>query len=302
MRLLVTGAGGLIGSHVIRLAAAEDGIELIATARRRPATLPPSASFAAADLAKAEEATALIREQRPTHIIHAAWETRHPTYWNDIANLGWVTSTARMAVEFAAVGGRRFVQLGSCAEYDWSHGLCVEGVTPDHPATRYGQAKLAAFQAIEAAAMGGFEAVEARIFWVFGPGENSARLIPLICRSHLAGTVPELGSGSQRRDLVYAEDAAAALLALARADGVTGTVNIGSGEPVPLATVATLLGDIAGASETGVGHRPDLPGDPALLSASSDRIRSIGWAPKWPLDEALAETYRWWAGQREAGR
>ena len=150
--------------------------------------------------------------------------------------------------------------------------------------------------------MGGFEAVEARVFWVFGPGENSARLIPLICRSHLAGTVPELGSGSQRRDLVYAEDAAAALLALARADGVTGTVNIGSGEPVPLATVATLLGDIAGASETGVGHRFDLPGDPALLSASSDRIRSIGWAPKWPLGEALAETYRWWAGQREAGR
>lgn len=294
MRLLLTGAGGLIGRHVAAAAAVDPDIALVATARRRPGFLPDGVEFHAADLADASAAAALVRAVAPTHIVHTAWETRHPTYWEDMANLAWVDSAAAMARAFAEVGGERFVQLGSCAQYDWSQRLCIEHVTPDRPATRYGKAKSAAFRAVEAAAHGRFAALEARPFFVFGPGENPARFIPFICRSHLEGRIPALGSGRQRRDMVHAGDAASALLALARAEGLTGTVNVGTGVETSLEQVATLLAELAGASRTGLGRRPDRVGDPELLIAGTDRLRSTGWLPRVPLRRGLADTFDWW--------
>lgn len=296
MRLLVTGASGLVGRHVVQAAVADADITVIASARSRPDTLAESAEFVAADLGDAAAAARLVRQVKPSHIIHTAWETRHPTYYEDIANLDWVASAASMASAFAEVGGKRFVQVGSCAEYDWSgDGLSAAHPATDRPATRYGWAKLAAFAAVQAAAHGAFEAVEGRIFWIFGPGENPARLIPLICRSHLAGEVPNLGSGCRLRDLVYAPDAATALLALARADGLNGVVDIGGGQGIALSSVAEALAGIAGASESGLGRRPDRPADPRQLIAAPERIRSTGWVPATPLSEALAATYQWWS-------
>lgn len=302
MKLLVTGASGLIGRHVVALAAGMDDVELIASSRNRPANLPERAVFVAADLSHPSRAAALVRSQAPTHIIHAAWETTHPTYWEDPVNLDWAIATGRMAEEFAQAGGERFVQLGSCAEYDWSHELCIEGETPDRPTTRYGKSKLAAFRLVEAAAHRRFEAVEARIFFVFGPGENEARLIPMICRSHLAGQVPELGSGRQKRDLLFVEDAASALLALARSKGVEGVVNIGAGEEIRLADVAAKLAQLAGSKESGIGRRSDREGDPERLIAASDRLRSTDWKPRYRLEEGLRKTFEWWRVQVAGGR
>lgn len=297
MRLLVTGATGLVGRHVVEAAADNPDIELVVSARSAPPAGAAAARFVAADLSDAEAAGALVRSVRPTHVIHAAWETRHPTYWEDESNFLWSAATARMAGVFAEVGGRRFVQLGSCAEYDWSFGHCVEGETPSRPATLYGREKLAAFGAVQAAAQGRFEAVEGRIFIVFGPDENPARFIPTICRAHLRGEIPSLGSGRQWRDLLYAKDAAQALLALTREGGPVGSVNVASGEAVPLAEAAIILARLAGASETGLGRQADRPGDPDRLTAAADRICSTGWSPNYSLEEGLAETLQWWRGQ-----
>lgn len=297
MRLLVTGAGGLIGRHVAALAARDPEIELVASSRRRRDDLPERAAHFSADLSRADEAAALVESVRPTHILHAAWETRQPTYWEDMANLDWTVATARMARAFTEVGGRRFVQIGSCAEYEWSEGVCTEDETPDWPATRYGKSKLAAFRAIEAAAHAGFDAVEARMFWVYGPGENEARFIPYICRSHVQERTPELSSGRQQRDLLYVEDAASALLALLRSEDIAGIVNVVSGTPIALAEVATKLAEIADTAETGLGVRPDRPGDPDLLIGASKRLRATGWVPAWSLERGLAATYRWWSDE-----
>ena len=295
MKLLLTGAGGLVGRHVAARAAADPDVTFVAAGRSRAPSLPEHAAFREADLTDAAGVAALVAELRPTHVIHAAWETGHPTFWHDMTNLDWVAATAAMAKAFAEAGGTRFVQVGSCAEYDWSEGRCVEGVTPDRPATRYGLAKLAAFRAVEAAAADRFEAVEARLFHLYGPGENPARFVPIICRSHLSGAVPQLGSGRQRRDLLHAEDVARALLALAKADGVVGTVNVAGGDEVLLGDVATELAAIAGKAETGLGRRQDSPGDPErLVAAPSTRLAATGWRPAIPLAEGLRATFDWW--------
>ena len=294
MRLLVTGAGGMVGAHLVRIAAGE-GHEVHGVFRRAPGQPAPDITAHVADLLDRESAGGLMRRVEPTHLVHAAWETSHGSYWSSLDNLDWVEATARLARAFAEAGGRRFVQVGTCAEYDWSHDRCVEDGTPERPSTRYGLAKLAAFKAVEAAAIGAFEAAEARIFFAYGPGENPERLIPYICRSHADGVVPQLSSGSQLRDLLHVEDAASAILAVAGAEGLTGPVNIGGGRAVALGDAATLLARIAGGRETGLGLRPDREGDPAVLLPDLTRLFATGWRPTIPLEEGLALTYRWWA-------
>jgi nucleoside-diphosphate-sugar epimerase len=296
LRLLVTGASGLIGRHVVALAA-EQEIAVIASARRRPPELADGVEFAAGDLSDEAEAAALVRSVQPTHIIHAAWVTRPSTYWEDPVNLEWVAATRSLARAFAESHGQRFVQLGSCAEYDWSYGRCDEESTPTAPATLYGKAKLAAFQAVRTAGHNKFQAVEARIFMVYGPGENPERFIPTICRNHAAGTIPDLASGTQLRDWLYVKDTARALLTLAQAGATADVVNIGSGEAVSLGQVATILARLAGAAQTGLGRRPDRAGDPHLLTASTARVRVTGWRPAYDLEAGLQETLDWWRKQ-----
>jgi nucleoside-diphosphate-sugar epimerase len=265
---------------------------------RNPAEDATDAGIAihTADLLDGNVAAEIVRRVRPTHLVHAAWETTHPTYWTSISNLDWIKMTADLARAFAEQGGARFVQIGSCAEYEWGHGTYVEGVTPERPATRYGFAKLAACRAVEAAAHDNFEAVEARIFFVYGPRENPARLIPYACRSHIERRVPELTSGRQIRDLLFVEDAAAAILAVAESP-LTGSVNVGGGAQVPLAEAASILARIAGSPDSGLGRCPDPAGDPELLIPDTRRLFETGWRPSTSLEQGLARTFEWWASQ-----
>lgn len=162
---------------------------------RGPPTSPRKNRLRAADLSNAGAASTLVREVAPTHVLHAAWETRQPTYWQDPVKPRLGRCDSDHGQDLRRGDCRRFVQVGSCAEYDWSHGRCIEDVTPDRPATRYGKAKLAAYHAIGAAGHDRFASVDARIFFVYGPREDLARLIPYICRSLLAGDMPALPSG-----------------------------------------------------------------------------------------------------------
>ena len=298
MKILVTGIGGLVGGHVAR-EAARAGHEVHGIVRK-PCKVVCDAplTFHVADLLETRDARNLIERVRPTHIVHAAWETTHGTYWNDPVNWDWVTATASLATAFAAVGGQRFVQIGTCAEYDWGAGICIEGITPERPITQYGLAKLAAFEAIQNAASGSFQAINARIFFAYGPRENPNRLIPYICQSHASGKVPLLSSGRQQRDLLFIEDVATAILALLQTEKpIAGPVNIGSGRAVSLAEAASILTRIADASESGLGCRPDSPDDPVILLPDTNRLFSTRWRPRVSLEVGLSRTYRWWSSR-----
>src|SRR5688500_12748003 len=129
MRLLVTGAGGMVGSHVARVAAAQ-GHEVHGTSRIVSGKAARGITEQVADLLARDCADALMRGVQPTHLVNAAWQAGHGSYWSSLDNLDWVEATARLARAFATAGGRRFVQIGTGAEYDWSFERCVENETP----------------------------------------------------------------------------------------------------------------------------------------------------------------------------
>jgi nucleoside-diphosphate-sugar epimerase len=101
--------------------------------------------------------------------------------------------------------------------------------------------------------------------------------------------------GLQQRDLLHAADAAAACVALLDS-GVTGAVNIGSGQPTTLLDVARCIArELDALPLLRPGFVPAREGDPAALYPDVGRLfREVGWTPSMSLEEGLRRSIAWW--------
>ena len=290
-RILLTGATGFIGRQAAPLLI-ERGYEVHAVSRSGGPELDGIHSHAA-DLLESGIPETLVAEVGPTHLLHLAWYAEPGEFWDSVENLRWTAASLELLGAFAASGGRRFVGAGTCAEYDWSvAGRCVEGRTPLRPATLYGACKDAMRRVVEATSRERrLSAAWGRVFFPYGPGEHSDRLVPSTALRVLQGEPAPCTEGSQVRDFLHVADAAAALVELLDSE-VVGPVNVGSGEPVSVRELVGMIGDAAGRPELiELGALPSRPGEPAELLADTGRLRrEVGWAPFYSLRDGIRDT------------
>ncbi len=300
--VLVTGAGGFVGRHGVADLVA--GGFTVHGVGRQPSH-DDAITWHQADLLDGGARAALLHAVRPTHLLHLAWETRHGYFWSAPENPAWAEATLDLVRRFRESGGVRAVVAGSCAEYDWSPealggGDCYETTTPCRPATPYGQAKLATFEAASAAAAAsGLSLAWGRLFLLYGPFEGESRLVPSMIRAQLAGGPVMLKEPTAVRDFLHVADAGAAFAALL-ASNMEGPFNIASGSGVAIADVARTIG----VDESMIDLGRALPDDsPARLVADTSRIRDkVGFTPRHDLDSGLADTVAWWRTNSRARR
>jgi nucleoside-diphosphate-sugar epimerase len=291
-RVLVTGASGFIGRHTLA-PLLEAGFEVHAVSRHPPSRV--GVRWHSRDLLERGAGEALLRELEPTHLLHLAWYAEPGLYWTAGENVDWLEASLRLLRAFAAPG-RRAVVAGTCAEYDWSSGVCSERETPLAPATLYGECKRSLAAVGERlAAETGLRFASGRVFFVYGPGEHPQRVVASVATSLLRGEEAPCTSGSQVRDYLHVEDVASAFVALLASD-VTGPVNIGSGERLPVRRLLLTVGEAVGAPELiRFGGRAERPGEPPLIVADTRRLADeVGWSPNHTLRSGIAETVTWW--------
>jgi nucleoside-diphosphate-sugar epimerase len=147
---------------------------------------------------------------------------------------------------------------------------------------------------------------------LYGPNdqfysENSHVLPALMARFHDAmrdgaQEVVIWGSGRPRREFLHVDDLADACLyvmgvdkaAYRQATGSTtlGHINVGSGEEVTIAELATMLAEVSGFSGK-ISHDPSRPdGTPRKLLDTS-RLTALGWRSRTRLEEGIRKTYEW---------
>ena len=292
-RVLFTGATGFIGRQAMA-PLLERGFEVHAVSHGEVREPAGAVSLHQADLLDPDAVRALLDAVRPTHLLHFAWFATPGQYWTSPENLRWVSATTGLLQAFAGAGGQRVVMAGTCAEYDWQAGHCVENQTALAPSSLYGASKRAMGLLLEAAApVLHVSAAWGRIFFLYGPWEHPLRLVPSVARALLRGESVDCTDGSQVRDFLHVADVAGAFVALLDSP-VEGAVNIASGQVIPVRDVILGVADRLGSRTlVRLGALPQ--NGPAVLSADARRLRDeVGWVPRFGLEDGLDDTVAWW--------
>jgi len=299
-RIIVTGASGFVGRATVA-ALADRGYEVHGVART-PVDDIRAHAWHTANLLDPAEVSAVVRTAEASHLLHLAWTTAHGRYWSDPANLAWARATCSLAEAFIEAGGVRAVMSGSCAQYSWDSeaigpsGIANETSTPRRPATLYGWAKQATAELLEAwSAQVGLSYATALVFFPYGPFEQPERLLPSVARSLLAGEAAEVSVGTQVRDFMHVEDCGAAIAALVDG-GVTGAVNIGTGQGSSVADVARLIARLLEREDLlRLGARSATDEAPKIVADPTRLHNGVGVTPKYDLESGIRETIDWWS-------
>jgi nucleoside-diphosphate-sugar epimerase len=296
----VTGAAGFVGSRVTRALVAA-GVDVHAVVRAGPGARLEDVDVRVerCDLTDPAAVAALVARVEPEACIHCAWIATPGEYLTSPANSAHELVAESLTRSLVEHGCARLVGVGTCFEYEPSDTALSE-TSPLGPTTPYAHAKVAASERMSAATEGSATSLAwARLFYLYGPGEDPRRLVPSVVLALLGGERARTTPGEQRRDFLHIDDVAGALIAVAQSD-VAGAVNIGSGRAVSVREIVETLGAITGRPDlVELGALPYAEGDPMLVEADNRRLtEECGFTPKWPLAEGLRDTVRWWLEQQ----
>jgi len=316
----VLGAGGFIGSHLVKRLKAEGhwvrGVDL----KNPRYAASPADEFQVADLRVYENVVAALAGGFDEVYQLAA----------DMGGAGFVFTgehdadimhnSAQINIHVLDVArknriGRIFYSSSACMypEYnqlDPDNPKCNEASAyPAAPDSEYGWEKLFSERLFFAYARNyGLQVRVARYHNIFGPEgswhDGREKAPAALCRKVAMANVGEAiemwGDGKQTRSFLYVDECVEATLRLMRSD-FTGPVNIGSEEMVSINQFADMIMDIAD-KKLNVRH---IPGPTGVRGRNSDNhlIREkLGWAPSLPLGIGLRKTYAWIHEQIQIGK
>jgi nucleoside-diphosphate-sugar epimerase len=310
-RALICGAGGFIGSHLVKRLRGEGfwvrGVDL-----KYPEFLETEAhDFIIGDLRDPQVCETVV-DQRFDEVYQLAADMGGAGYIftgeNDanvmhnsaLINLNMLGACYRRNVK------RIFYASSACIypEYnqmDEENPICSEdSVYPAHPDSEYGWEKLFSERVYLAFQRNyGMEVRIARYHNIFGPEgswcDGKEKAPAAICRKVAetsdGGEIEIWGDGKQTRSFLYIDECLEGTIRLMRSD-FTGPVNIGSEEMVTISHLTQLVIDIAG-KNLSIKH---VPGPQGVRGRNSDNrliYKQLKWRPSMPLRVGLIKTYVW---------
>ncbi len=292
MKILLTGATGFVGQYVLReLINSQAQDEVYVLARDNQLVTELGVKNLIADLHNESQVRQVLNESHPDVLLHLAWYTEHGKFWNSPQNLEWSKSTLNLVRHFIAAGGKNVVVAGTCAEYSWEYGYCLEDHTPLAPATIYGKAKNLTHQYLEQlCSERGATLRWGRIFFPYGHGEPLTRLMPSVIISALKDEEIKCSHGQQYRDFLHVRDVAKAFVRLTQPGVPPGNYNVSSGEPIKLAELIIACAEEANRKARVAFGAVQVPAtEPMMLVGNNKKLTQLGWRPEIDLRSGIRD-------------
>lgn len=297
-RVWVAGHGGMVGQALMRRLAHEDCVLL-------------KAGRGEVDLTRQEAVERWMGEARPQAVFVAAAKvggilannTKPADFLYD--NLMIEANIIRAAWQ---AGVEKLLFLGSSCIYPklapqpiGEEALLTGPLEPTNE--WYAIAKIAGIKLCQAyRKQHGCDFIAAMPTNLYGPGDNfdleTSHVLPALMRkaheARLRGD-PQLliwGTGTPRREFLYVDDCADALVHMMQTYSGAEHVNVGCGSDMTILEVAETVAQVVGFSGAIVTDPTKPDGTPRKL-LNVERLRALGWSPRTPIRDGLEKTYRW---------
>ncbi|MCB9742351.1 MAG: GDP-L-fucose synthase [Alphaproteobacteria bacterium] len=303
-RVLVTGGAGFLGSHVVDRLRAR-GAEVFA---------PRSADY---DLREAEACARVMADARPTRVIHCAvdgggigYMRAHPA---EVMRNNLLMNTNLLHAAWTA-GVARFVGVSSVCAYPRITPIPMQEENlfagyPEPSNAAYGLSKRAMMEMGRAYhQQHGFTCVFPMPTNLYGPRDDfeprRSHVVPALIRRCLearergADHIVAWGTGRATRELLYVEDCADAILAMADRWESPEPLNIGNGREVPVRELVETIARVCGYGGEIRWDTTKPDGQPRKCLDVSRAREGLGWAAQVDLEEGLARTVAWYLSKR----
>lgn len=307
MRVLVSGASGFVGQHLVRALLAT-GAEVYGTSPEQEPVTPlltpverAAVRWLPLDLRAEDSVRSAVREAAPGVVYHLAAQSSVAAGFTDLLGTWDVnaTGTLRLAGALGEQGasGVRLLLVSSAEVYGAvpeAEQPIVEARAPA-PSNPYGASKAAAEMAARST-RAGVQLVVARSFPHTGPGQDARFALPSFARQ-LAEIdrgerepVLRVGNLSARRDVCDVRDVVRAYLRLAEAGQAGAVYNVCRGEAYAMRELLDRMIELSGREvEVEVDPARLRPVDTPLLLGDASRLRALGWAPEIPIRDTLRD-------------
>jgi nucleoside-diphosphate-sugar epimerase len=312
MRVLVTGGGGFIGSHLVqRLLGDGHAVRVLdsfVTGQRENLDALGDAELIEGDVQSFERVHNASRDCDV--VLHQAALPSVPRSIADplMTNVVNVTGTLNVLLAARDNDVRRVVYASSSSVYGMTLDLPKRETMAAQPISPYAVSKLAAEGYCRAfSRVYGLESVVLRYFNVFGPRQNPnsqySAVIPRFITAALEGTQPTIfGTGEQSRDFTFVENTVHAnVLAMTEPAAAGELFNVACGERFSLNELVRTIGEIVGTDITPRYAEPRT-GDVDHSMADITRAREVlAYEPLVSFEEGLRRTVEYMAGRAVAG-
>jgi GDP-4-dehydro-6-deoxy-D-mannose reductase len=314
MRVLVTGATGFAGGHLVEALLAR-GDTVIGIGRRSAwpdelRHLSGRVDLRSGDLADGSAVEALVRDFRPEQIYHLAGYSLPGRSFQepDAAWAGNLTATRILYDAVVRWGGKpRILFVGSGLIYgnSMSADVALDENTSLRPNSPYAASKAAAdLMSYQYSCQPGLDIVRVRPFNHIGPRQSPQFAVAGFARQFAAiqahRAPPQLVTGdlTPSRDLTDVRDVVAAYLLLLERGRSGEVYNLASGQVVSMQNVVDRLTAIVGVKvELRRSEDRLRASDVNIMRVDASKLRNaVGWRPQFTLDETLSEILAYWRG------
>lgn len=311
-QILVTGAGGFIGSHLVETLVAS-GAQVRAFVRYNSRNDPGLLKMLPADVLSQVEIipgdlrdlSALQTAMRGTsHVFHLGaliaipYSYLHPAEVVEANIIG----TMNMLLAAREQGVERLVHTSTSEVYGTALRVPIDESHPLQGQSPYSASKIGADKLAESFYLSyGLPVVTLRPFNTFGPRQSARAVIPALITQALSQSTIQLGNLDARRDFTYVSDTVAGFLKVAQTPAVEGqTINLGTGREIR-------IGDLVKLVLAMVDHPVEVVIDPTRLRPQKSEVQRLisdnrlalevlGWSPQVSFEDGLQKTFEWIKG------
>jgi dTDP-glucose 4,6-dehydratase len=307
--VLVTGAGGFIGGHLVARLVAE-GARVRAFVRYNSRNERGTLDWLSPEVV--EDVEVVLGDLRDIESVQQATEGVETVFHlgaqiaipysfvnpRDFFETN-VLGTLNVAQAALREGVKRVVHTSTSEVYGSARTVPITELHPLEPQSPYAASKVGADKLMDAwHRTYELPVVVLRPFNTYGPRQSARAIIPTVISQALAGGPLRLGSLHPRRDFTYVEDTVSGFLAAAEAPRAIGeTIQLGTGDDVSVADIVEMVGDILGRRlEPDLDRARVRPAQSEVERLISDPARAaelMDWHPQHALRSGLARTIEW---------